>query len=438
MKTYSGGQRRRLDVALGIVHEPAVLFLDEPTTGLDPQNRANLWDHLRVLRERGTTIFLTTHYLEEADALCDRVMIIDHGLIVADGAPRELKREVVGDSVVLNVADGAAERARALLAQAPFVSDVGAADEDGQLRCYVEDGAAALPEILRMLDAAGVGLRAISLSEPTLDDVFLAKTGRSLRDTGPGGAMKLVRDTSLYARRHGLQMLRNPVWLFVGFSTPLLYLALFTPLLKSLPGFAGANVLDIFLPGILALLAFASGSSAGFGTIFELQAGVIERFRVTPTSRLAILLGPLVSGMTSMFIFDAVLVGVGAAFGYHVHWAGLLVLAVLLAVFSLSLAAFSTATALVTKEISAFAAVINGINLPILLLAGVLLPISFGPEWLRVLAHFNPLYYLVVASRALSHGTFSGGAVWQAFAVLVPLCAITMTWATRVYRRAVS
>jgi len=250
--------------------------------------------------------------------------------------------------------------------------------------------------------------------------------------------VKLLRDTSLYARRHGLQMLRNPVWLFVGFSTPLLYLALFTPLLKSLPGVGGSNVLDIFLPGILSLLAFAGGSSAGFGTIFELQAGVIERFRVTPTSRLAILLGPLVSGIASMFIFDAVLVAVGAAFGYHVHWAGLLVLAVLLAIFSLTLAAFSTATALVTKEISAFAAVINGINLPILLLAGVLLPISIGPEWMRVLAHFNPLYYLVVASRSLSHGTFAGGAVWQAFAVLVPLCAITMTWATRVYRRAVS
>ena len=187
VKTYSGGQRRRLDVALGIVHEPAVLFLDEPTTGLDPQNRANLWDHLRLLRERGTTIFLTTHYLEEADALCDRVMIIDHGLIVAEGTPRDLKREVVGDSVVLNVADGAAERARALLADAPFVSEVGAADEEGQLRCYVEDGAAALPEILRMLDSAGLGLRAISLSEPTLDDVFLAKTGRSLRDTGVAG-----------------------------------------------------------------------------------------------------------------------------------------------------------------------------------------------------------------------------------------------------------
>jgi ABC-2 type transport system ATP-binding protein len=182
VKTYSGGQRRRLDVALGIVHQPDVLFLDEPTTGLDPQNRANLWEHLRGLRERGTTIFLTTHYLEEADALCDRVMIIDHGQIVADGAPRELKRSVVGDSVVLSVTDGA--RAAELLASTPIVSEIAPADEEGHLRCYVGDGARALPEILRLLDGAGIGLRAVSLSEPTLDDVFLAKTGRSLRDTG--------------------------------------------------------------------------------------------------------------------------------------------------------------------------------------------------------------------------------------------------------------
>jgi ABC-2 type transport system ATP-binding protein len=186
VKTYSGGQRRRLDVGLGIVHEPEVLFLDEPTTGLDPQNRANLWEHLRRLRERGTTILLTTHYLEEADALCDRVMIIDHGEIVAEGSPRELKREVVGDSVVLRVAEegDGHERARALLTSAPFVSSVTQADDD-QLRCYVEDGASALPELLRLLDSQRVGLRSISLSEPTLDDVFLAKTGRSLRDGGP-------------------------------------------------------------------------------------------------------------------------------------------------------------------------------------------------------------------------------------------------------------
>ncbi|MBO0824111.1 MAG: ATP-binding cassette domain-containing protein, partial [Actinobacteria bacterium] len=103
VSTYSGGQRRRLDIALSLVHEPAVLFLDEPTTGLDPQSRASLWDHIRGLRETGTTVFLTTHYLEEADALCDRLMIMDHGLIVAEGTPRELKQQVAGDVILISL-----------------------------------------------------------------------------------------------------------------------------------------------------------------------------------------------------------------------------------------------------------------------------------------------------------------------------------------------
>ncbi len=253
--------------------------------------------------------------------------------------------------------------------------------------------------------------------------------------------MKVVRDTGLLFNRYTVQMLRNPVWLFVGFSTPVLYLVLFTPLLKELPGVKGfptGGVLQIFLPGILALLAFASGSSAGFGTIFELQSGLVERLRVTPASRFAILVGPILSGLVMMTVFDAVVVVVGIGFGFSVHWAGLLVLTVLLWVLATLMAAFSTATALVTKDISSFAAIINGINLPLLLLAGVLLPISLGPLWLRILAHFDPLYYLVVASRALAVGQLGSAVVWQAFAVLVPLCGLVLAWATGVFRQAVS
>ncbi len=253
--------------------------------------------------------------------------------------------------------------------------------------------------------------------------------------------MKTARDTGLLFQRYTRQMLRNPVWLFVGFSTPILYLVLFTPLLKELPGVRGfptGTVLDVFLPGILALLAFASGASAGFGTIFELQSGLIERLRVTPASRFAILAGPLLSGLLMMTVFDAVVLAVGYGFGFTIHWAGLLILTVLLWLLAALMGAFSTATALVTKDISSFAAIVNGINLPILLLAGVLLPISLGPLWLRVLAHVNPLYYLVVAARALAIGHLADPAVWQAFAVLVPLCALVMAWATRVFRQAVS
>jgi ABC-2 type transport system permease protein len=253
--------------------------------------------------------------------------------------------------------------------------------------------------------------------------------------------MKTARDTALLYQRWLIQTLRNPVWLVVGFSTPILYLALFTPLLKHLggaSGLGGGDVLDGFLPGILALLAFASGSGMGFSTIFELRAGVTERFRVTPASRLALLLGPILASMTMMFVFDAVLVGIGAAFGFHVHVLGLLALGVLVGLLMVMMAAFSIATALMTKEISGFAAIINGINLPILLLAGVLLPISIGPLWMRVIAHFNPLYYLVAASRVLAAGNFSSPHVWQAFAVLVPLCAAVVLWATSVFRRAVA
>jgi ABC-2 type transport system permease protein len=253
--------------------------------------------------------------------------------------------------------------------------------------------------------------------------------------------MKGLRDTSLLFHRYTVQMLRNPVWLFVGFSTPILYLVLFTPLLKMAvggPDTSTATVLQLFLPGILSLLAFASGASAGFGTIFELQSGLIERFRVTPASRAAILMGPILSGGVMMTVFDAVVVAVGYGFGFHIDWGGLLVLVVLLWLLAVTMAAFSTATALATKEISSFAAIINGINLPILLLAGVLLPIAVGPLWMRVLAHFNPLYYLVSASRVLAIGDFANPAVWQAFAVLVPLCVVVVVWATRVFRQAVS
>jgi ABC-2 type transport system ATP-binding protein len=186
--TYSGGQRRRLDIALGIVHEPPVLFLDEPTTGLDPQSRANLWDHIRALRDQGTTVFLTTHYLEEADVLCDRLMIMDHGQVVAEGTPRTLKQQVAGDAIVIGLRPGergAAEAAAALRDQ-PYVRELEAAD--GQLRLYVDDGGTALPELIRLLDAGGIGVRSITVSEPSLDDVFLRQTGRSLRDEGPEGA----------------------------------------------------------------------------------------------------------------------------------------------------------------------------------------------------------------------------------------------------------
>ncbi|QSB17075.1 ATP-binding cassette domain-containing protein [Natronosporangium hydrolyticum] len=179
-KTYSGGQRRRVDIALGIIHEPQVVFLDEPTSGLDPQSRAHMWNEIRRLRADGMTVFITTHYLEEADALCDRIAIIDHGEVVAQGTPAELKREISGDVVTVGVrGDHVAAAAQALDA-APYVRQLESLD-DG-LRLYVAEGATAVPQIMRALDGAMVPLQTVEVHRPSLDDVFLAKTGRSLRE----------------------------------------------------------------------------------------------------------------------------------------------------------------------------------------------------------------------------------------------------------------
>jgi ABC-2 type transport system ATP-binding protein len=177
--TYSGGQKRRLDIGLGLMHDPELLFLDEPTTGLDPQSRARVWEEVRRMHDRGTTIFLTTHYLDEADALCDRIAIIDYGKIVAEGTPEELKRAIAGDVVTLSVA-GDQQRAFELIKAQPFVRE--AKVENGFVLLYVDRGEVAMPAILRLLDGANLQLKTVELHRPSLDDVFLRQTGRSLRE----------------------------------------------------------------------------------------------------------------------------------------------------------------------------------------------------------------------------------------------------------------
>jgi len=194
----SGGQRRRLDIAPGLVHVPGLVFLDEPTTGLDPQARANLWQHIRGLRaERGTTVFLTTHYLDEADALCDRILVIDSGRIVAAGTPDQLKSDVGGDvlTVTAEHAD-AAGRVAALMAALPGAE---APQVDGaRVVGRAPNGGAALVALVRELDAAGIAVAGIESRRPSLDDVFLGLTGRSLRETG---APPAVPTESLEAAR---------------------------------------------------------------------------------------------------------------------------------------------------------------------------------------------------------------------------------------------
>ena len=176
--TFSGGMKRRLEIARGILHAPEVLFLDEPTRGLDPQTRSHIWDYLRELRRReGITIFMTTHYMDEAE-FCDRIAIIDTGRIVALGTPDELKARVGGDVITIATTDNAASAAElaSKFGLTPVV-------DNGTLRVEVSDGAAVIPRMVRELSAQ---VTAVTLRRPSLDDVFLKLTGRAIRDEQAG------------------------------------------------------------------------------------------------------------------------------------------------------------------------------------------------------------------------------------------------------------
>jgi ABC-2 type transport system ATP-binding protein len=181
VRGYSGGMKRRLDVALGLVHRPRVVYLDEPTTGLDPEARVSMWDELgRIAGEEALTILLTTHYLEEADRLANRLAIVSRGHVVVEGTPNVLKQSLEGDSVIVELSDGNTPEARAIIESLDGIREVRA--EGRQLRSRVDHGARAIPQILSALDRGGIAVEAVDSHRPSLDDVYLHYTGRDFRE----------------------------------------------------------------------------------------------------------------------------------------------------------------------------------------------------------------------------------------------------------------
>lgn len=200
-RTYSGGQRRRLDLALGLVHQPRLLFLDEPSIGLDPHSRAMLWEEVRKLQANGTTIFLTTHYLDEADQLCDRLAIINAGQIVAEGTSSQLKQQVAGDVITLSLTHSSMTPSQVhdYLREQAFVHEVHALPttqaQELRLQLSVEHGEEVLVTVVHLLDSIGATVHSITLARPSLDDVFLRLTGHSLTDV----PIQVVDATQIHA-----------------------------------------------------------------------------------------------------------------------------------------------------------------------------------------------------------------------------------------------
>ncbi len=252
--------------------------------------------------------------------------------------------------------------------------------------------------------------------------------------------MRILKEIWLLFKRKMLETIRQPVWVFMGLTTPLLYIALFSPLLKNLnnPPLKTGSVLDTFVPGVLTLLAFIGGTGAGYGVIIEMQSGVIERLRVSPASRFSLLMGTVLRDIVAFLVPSLLVLLIARLFGFRAHAGGVFVMLLLLSLLTAIVSAWAGSLGLLLKQASSMAALVAGLELPLTLLSGVLLPLSLGPVWIQAIAHLNPLYYAVEASRVLSTGAIASTEVYKAFAVLVPLAVITLIWATGVYRKAIS
>ena len=252
--------------------------------------------------------------------------------------------------------------------------------------------------------------------------------------------MRILKELALFFKRKLKETLRQPVWVISGLMTPLLYILLFAPLLKNMgyPPRTTADVLNGFVPGILTLLAFSTGMGSGWTIIHELETGVIERLRVTPASRFSMLMGTVLTDIIDFLVPGILVVVISSCFAFSVHLLGLVILMLLLCLLTAVVSAWSSSLGLILKQVGSLAAVMTGLQLPLTLLSGVLLPLSLGPGWLRVIAHINPMYYAVEASRVLAAGVINSAETVTAFSIMVPLTAFVLWWATGIYRKTVA
>lgn len=252
---------------------------------------------------------------------------------------------------------------------------------------------------------------------------------------------RTLRDTWLVFERYFGRSLLNPLYMGVSLVQPVLYLALFAPLLKSvagLPGFPHGGAYNVFVPGLLVQLGLFSVTSGGWGLIAELKAGILERLRVTPVSRVAMLLGRTLRDVVMLVLQAALIVIAAVPFGLTLRLPGVLLAFAMVALIALLTASISYAAALVIRDENTFGAIVFSATLPLLLLSGVLLPMSLAPDWLRTVADFNPLAYAVDAERALFVNRVADASVLKGFAVLAGLSVVTVAAAARAFGRAVA
>jgi ABC transporter DrrB family efflux protein len=465
--TYSGGMRRRLDLASSLLTRPRILFLDEPTTGLDPRSRNQIWAVVRELAHEGTTLLLTTQYLEEADELADRIAVIDHGRVIAQGTGNQLKDRIGGQLLELElVRADQRDKAEAVLAGVGCGQPEHSDRLDRLTLPAPREGLELVENAASALRQAEIEVSELGLRRPTLDDVFLQLTGAppsedeavettSVGESSPppdgavgrrpwrlprphrpslSGLRSAIADARVVTGRNLLHFIRQPQLLIFSTIQPIMFVLLFVYVFGgavrgSLPG--GIGYADYLLPGIFVQSVAFRSTQTAVGLAEDLERGVVDRFRSMPMARSAVLLGRTVADLVRNVVIIALMIVVGYVVGFSFH-AGLLRAIACVAVVSAFGFAMSWIFAFVALAVrGAEAAQSAGfvVIFPLVFASSVFVPVSSMPDWLQAVAEVSPVTLTADTARsfALEHGTPSSlgaASAWIAglLVVFIPLC----------------
>jgi ABC-2 type transport system ATP-binding protein len=467
-KGYSGGMRRRLDLASSLLTQPRVLFLDEPTTGLDPRSRNEIWEIVRDLRRNGTTILLTTQYLEEADQLADKIAVIDRGRVIAEGTGSELKDRVGGQILEVELIDAQQrDKAEAALLRV----GCGAPERDERPNRLVlpapREGLVLVEEAAAELRRAGIVVADMGLRRPTLDDVFLQLTGQPSSEDGKSqlppparrrravtipvrfarphppslrDAARSVTDSAVVTMRNLRHFWRQPDLLVFSTIQPVMFVVLFVYVFGGAVGLAlppGVTYVDYLLPGIFVQSVTFRASNTAVGLSQDLRLGVIDRFRSMPMARSAVLVGRTTADLVQNLLTIGLMIGVGYLVGFRFQ-AGVGPAVACLAV----VAAFGYALSWIFAFVSF---VVRGaetaqtagfvVLFPLVFVSSVFVPVSSMPDWLQPIAKVSPVTLTTDAARtfALTGGvpdSLAGTLAW-----IVGIVAVFLPLAVWRYRR---
>ena len=467
-KTYSGGMRRRLDLASSLLTQPRVLFLDEPTTGLDPRSRNEIWDIVRDLRREGTTILLTTQYLEEADQLADEIAVIDHGRVIAEGTGNELKDRVGGHILEVELTDARQrDEARAALVRI----GCGQPEDDGRPDRLTlpapRESLVLVEEAAAELRRAEIGVNEMGLRGPTLDDVFLQLTGQppsengkppvavAVPDTGVAkprrrlprphapslrGTETSLTDTAVVTMRNLRHFWRQPDLLIFSTIQPVMFVLLFVYVFSGAIGKAlppGVSYVDYLLPGIFVQSVTFRASQTAVGLSEDLRLGVIDRFRSMPMARSAVLVGRTTADLVRNILIIGLMIVVGYLVGFSFQAGVLAALGcvAIIAAWGIALSWIFAFVSLVVRGAESAQTAGFVILFPLVFASSVFVPVQTLPDWLQKIAKVSPVTLVANAARGFASTGGVPDSLGWALAWIVGILVVFVPLSVWRYRR---